>query len=151
MTIMAGKEEILRSITRTRTTAQASDTSERQRAKPARGAEAACRFAIDVARLMRDDKCEEIVVLDLRGVSPICDYFVIGNGTSDRQMQSVADHIKALGKERGEKPYGTSGYDESTWIVVDFVDVVVHLFDGEHRAYYDLDSLWGDSERVDWE
>ncbi|MBK8268005.1 MAG: ribosome silencing factor [Planctomycetes bacterium] len=104
--------------------------TERQRAKPTRGSEAARQFAIDCAKLMRDDKCEEIVVMDLRGISPICDFFVIANGTSDRQMREVADHIKEMGKERGEKPYGVSGYDESTWIVVDYVDVVIHLFDG---------------------
>lgn len=144
---MAGKEELLRSVSRS----GAAPTAELKRVKPARGAEAAREFAVDCARLMHADKCEEIVVLDLRGVSPICDFFVIANGTSDRQMRAVSDHIRELGKERGEKPFGVSGYDEGTWIVVDFVDVIIHLFDGEHRAYYDLDSLWGDGGAVDWE
>lgn len=149
---MPGKEEILKSVARTRRAAVTEPVAtERQRAKPTRGGEAARQFAIDCAKLMRDDKCEEIVVMDLRGISPICDFFVIANGTSDRQMRAVADHIKEMGKERGEKPYGVSGYDESTWIVVDYVDVVIHLFDGEQRAFYDLESLWGDSEKVNWE
>ncbi|HWL95376.1 MAG TPA: ribosome silencing factor, partial [Phycisphaerae bacterium] len=126
-------------------------TEDTKRVKPARGADAAKQFAIDCAKLLQENKCEEIVVLDLRGVSPICDFFVIANGTSDRQMRAVVDHLKELGRERGEKPYGVSGYDESTWIVVDFVDVIIHLFDGENRAYYDLDSLWGDSGQVKWE
>lgn len=127
------------------------ERSARSEAKPARGPEAARAFAVDCARLMRDDRCEEIVVLDLRGVSPVCDFFVIGTGTSDRQMRAVVDHIKEMGRERGETPYRTAGYEEGTWIVVDYVDVVVHLFDGEQRAYYDLDSLWGDSPHVEWE
>lgn len=147
---MTGKDDILKSVSRSRRAPTAVPVDPK-RPKPSRGSDAAKQFAIDCARLLRDDKCEEIVVLDLRGISPICDFFVIANGTSDRQMRAVTDHLKEMGKERGEKPYGVSGYDESTWIVVDYVDVIIHLFDGEHRAYYDLESLWGDSEKVDWE
>lgn len=120
------------------------------RIRPVMTNEAARRFAIDAARLMRDDHCEEIVVLDLIGVSPICDYFVIGTGTSDRQMRAAADHIKHMGAARGEKPYAIDGYQEGAWIIVDFVDTVIHLFDEERRLYYDLDSMWGDRPRLDW-
>lgn len=127
-----------------------SEPSERERARPARSNEAARQFAIECARIMSGDRCEEIVALDLRGVSPVCDFFVIGTGTSDRQMRAVVDHIKAMGKERDETPYSVGGYDEGTWIVIDYVDVIVHLFNEEQRAYYDLDSLWGDSPKVDW-
>jgi ribosome-associated protein len=120
------------------------------RVRPAMTNESARRFAIDCARLMRDDHCEEVVVLDLLGVSPICDYFVIGTGTSDRQMRAVADHIEVMGRQRGEKPYVVEGYEEGVWIIVDYVDTVVHLFDEERRLYYDLDSLWGDRPRINW-
>jgi ribosome-associated protein len=65
-------------------------------------------------------------------------------------MRAVADHLRELGKKRGEEPYSVSGYDEGAWIVVDYVDVVVHLFDAEKRSYYDLESLWGDCPRVEW-
>ncbi len=147
---MAGKQDILKSITN-KSIAPPDEVVERKRVKPARGPEAAKAYAIACARLMHDQKCEEIVVLDLRGVSPICDFFVIANGTSERQMRAVVDHTKKMGKECGEAPYSVSGYDESKWIVVDYVDVIIHLFDGEHRAYYDLDSLWGDGEVIDWE
>lgn len=147
---MAGKQDILKSISM-QGAASAEEASDRKRVKPARGPEAAREFAIDAARLMYENKCEQIVVMDLRGVSPICDFFVIANGTSERQMRAVVDHVKKMGKERGETPYGVSGYDESKWIVVDYVDVIIHLFDGEHRAYYDLDSLWGENEPVDWQ
>ena len=126
------------------------EPSDRQRAKPARSNEAAQRFAVECARTMEDNRCEEITVLDLRGVSPVCDFFVIGTGTSDRQMRAVVDHIKKMGKSQGETPYSVGGYDEVNWIVVDYVDVIVHLFSDDQRAYYDLDSLWGDSPKVDW-
>jgi len=116
-----------------------------------RAVEAARDFAIDIARAAREDQCEDILVLDLRGISPVCDFFVIATGTSDRQMRAVVDHVEEMGKPRGEKPYGIAGYEEGAWIVVDYVDVVVHLFDPEHRLYYDLESLWGDCPRLKWE
>lgn len=120
------------------------------RIRPVMTNEAALRFAIDSARLMREDHCEDVVVLDLVGVSPICDYFVIGTGTSDRQMRAVADHIEEMGRKQGEKPYVVDGYAEGVWIIVDYVDTVIHLFDEERRLYYDLDSLWGDRPRIEW-
>lgn len=126
------------------------DAREALRQRLARAAYAARQYAIDAARLICDEKCEDIIVLDLRGVSTICDYFVIATGTSDRQMRAVADHLRELGKTRGEEPYSVSGYDEGAWIVVDYVDVVVHLFDTEKRSYYDLEALWGDCPRVEW-
>ena len=124
--------------------------AEALRLRVARAAEVARQFAIDAARIMREDQCEDILILDLRGISPICDFFVIATGTSDRQMRAVVDHIEEMGRSRGEKPYGVAGYEEGIWIVVDYVDVVMHLFDPDRRSYYDLESLWGDSPRVEW-
>ena len=121
------------------------------RPKPTRPTEHAKKFAIDCARLMSADHCEDVIILDLVGISPICDYFVIATGTSDRQLRAVADHIETMAKEQGEKPFGVAGYEEGTWVVVDFVDVVIHLFDAERRAYYDLDSLWGDRDKIPWQ
>ncbi len=127
------------------------DVTEPSRPKPTRPTEAACKFAVEAARLMDADHCEDVVVLDLHGISPICDYFVIATGTSDRQMRAVADHTKDMAKaDGGEKPYAVDGYREGMWIVLDYVDVIVHIFDGEHRGYYDLDSLWGDCPKVEW-
>ena len=120
------------------------------RPTPTRSNDAARRFATECARLMQDDHCEDIVILDLSGISPICDFFVIGTGTSDRQIRAVADHIEEMGRKQGERPYGVSGHDEGAWVVVDYVDVVIHLFDAERRLFYDLESLWGDSPRVEW-
>ncbi len=107
-------------------------------------------FAIDCARLFKDDKCENIVVLDVRGRSQVTDYVVIGSGTSDRQMNSAIDDVVELGEQRGFSAMRTSRDDRSTWLLADFVDVVAHLFEPNTRAYYDIEMLWGDSVRVDW-
>jgi len=117
----------------------------------ARKTDDARKFAVAAARLARDDNCEDIVVLDLRGVSPITDYFVIATGTSDRQMRSVADDIAAAGKKADHKLYKMAGQDSAEWIVMDFVDVVVHLFDGQRRKYYDLELIWGEAPKVRWQ
>ena len=100
--------------------------------------------------MIEDDKCDDVVLLDVRGISQVCDYVLIGTGTSERQMKTAAQSVEDLGKERGTPPFRTSGNTGSTWVVVDFVEVVVHLFEPEHRLYYDLESLWGDSRRVTW-
>jgi ribosome-associated protein len=121
------------------------------RSRPVRAAQDAAReFAIAAARLMHADHCEDILLLDLRGISPVCDYFVIGTGTSDRQMRAIADHVKEHGKTVNEVPYGQDGYEDGRWIILDYVDVVIHLFDAENRSYYSLETLWGDSPKVKW-
>jgi ribosome-associated protein len=134
----------------TTTQPEAAEAVAAARPKTAAGSEAGRAFAIDSARLMLADRCEDILVLDLRGVSPVCDYFVIATGTSDRQMRSVGAHIEDTARQRGEKPFATAGYQEGRWIVLDYVDVVIHLFDGEYRAYYNLETLWGDCPKVEW-
>jgi ribosome-associated protein len=108
-------------------------------------------FAIDAARLVRDDKCDDVVLLDVRGVSQITDYILIGTGTSDRQMHSVLKHVEDLAKERNMSVVRTTSDERSTWLIADFVDLIVHLFEPNTRAHYDLEALWGDSERVEWE
>lgn len=108
-------------------------------------------FAVQLARLAADNRAEDVIVLDLRSLSAIADFFVIATGTSDRQLQAIADIVQSEARAFGEKPYGVSGYENGTWVLVDFVDVVLHLFDLEHRSYYDLELLWGGAPRIDWE
>jgi ribosome-associated protein len=107
-------------------------------------------FAITAAKIAQERHCTDIVVLDLRGLSPATDYFVIATGTSNRQMRTVADEISAAGRAQGFSRFGRAGYEQARWILLDFVDVVVHLFDPEYRQYYDLDLLWGDAEKIDY-
>jgi len=107
-------------------------------------------FAQVAAKLAAERHCTDIAVLDLQGTSPATDYFVIATGTSGRQMRTVADEISEAGRDGGFKRFGRAGYDQGRWILLDFVDVVVHLFDSEYRDYYDLELLWGDAERIDY-
>ena len=108
------------------------------------------RFAIEAARLCADLKCDQVALLDVRGRSQVCEYMVVANGTSDRQMRSVADDLKELGGELGMDRWKRDRDSGGTWVVADFVDVVVHLFEPGQRAWYDLDGLWADAPRVDW-
>ena len=75
---------------------------------------------------------------------------MIATGTSDRQLRAIAEHAEAYGAQTGQRIYGRSGYENATWLLVDYVDVVLHLFDAERRQYYDLELLWGDAPRVEW-
>jgi ribosome-associated protein len=88
--------------------------------------------------------------MDVRGLSPITDFFVLATGTSARQMRTVMDEIQEFGPTKGYAPVSTSGYEGETWLLCDMVDVVVHVFNQESRMFYDLDSLWGDAKRVEW-
>lgn len=113
-------------------------------------AEEARRFCIEVANLMTDLKCEDVLVLDVRERSQVTDFIVIGAGTSERQMRSVADDVVELGVESGHHAFRTNRESSAGWVVVDFIDVTVHLFEPNLRAYYDLESLWSDAPRIDW-
>jgi ribosome-associated protein len=95
-----------------------------------------------------DRRCNDIVVLDLRGKSPATDYFVIATGTSDRQRRTVADEICEAARGHGLQRFGRAGYEQARWILLDFIDVVIHIFDREYRDYYDLELLWGDAEKL---
>lgn len=100
---------------------------------------------------MANTRCHEVVLLDVRHLSPVTDYFVIASGTSARQMRSAADAAAELGEERDYKPMGRAGYEGESWLLIDFVDVVLHVFNDESRSFYDLDGLWGDAPRIQWE
>ena len=108
------------------------------------------RFAIDAARMLRDHKCEHVVLLDVRELSQVTDFIIIGSGTSQRQMASTLDHLEDLCKASGFNRHTESRDDRSLWLLADFVDVVVHLFEPNTRAHYDLEMLWGDAPRVEW-
>ena len=126
--------------------------------KPARSAhktvppsDATPDLAIEIARLLRDDKCEDVLVLDLRGRSQITDFFVIATGTSQRQMRSVGQHVEAMASDQKAHVFRSNLSDrDSSWYVIDISGVIVHLFESHTRSYYDLEMLWGDADRVEW-
>ncbi len=105
-------------------------------------------FALVAANIAADRNCTDIVVLDLKGKSPATDYFVIVTGTSDRQMRAVANEICEEARKQGMERFGRAGYEQGRWILLDYVDVVIHIFDTEYRDYYDLELLWGDAKRL---
>lgn len=110
------------------------------------------RFVIEAARLIDDSNGEDVVVFDVRERSQVTDYLVIASGTSDRQIRSVGDEVSHLGK--GKFKFERFGRDEdgpSKWLVLDFVDVVIHLFEPVTRAFYDLEMLWGDAPQIVWQ
>lgn len=121
-------------------------------ARASRGAKSdvARAFAIEAARLMHDDKCENVVVLDVRPKSQVTDYIVIGTGTSERQMRSVLHHVQELGDQTGYTVFRSSTDERATWLLADFVNVVVHVFEPNTRAHYDLEMMWGDAKHVVW-
>ncbi|HIJ67731.1 MAG TPA: ribosome silencing factor [Planctomycetes bacterium] len=105
-------------------------------------------FAVAAAKIAAERHCKDIEVLDLRGKSPVTNYFVIATGTSPRQGRTVADEISDYAKQTGFERFGQAGYEQGRWILMDYVEVVVHIFDDEYREYYDLEILWGDAKKV---
>ncbi|MGB7157089.1 MAG: ribosome silencing factor [Tepidisphaeraceae bacterium] len=119
-------------------------------APPASRTEAARKFAIDVATLAANTRCHNVVILDVRGISPVTDYFVLATGTSPRQMKSVCDEAGEFGDTQNYAPLNQCGTEGDSWMLIDFVDVVLHVFSQESRMFYDLDGLWGDARKVEW-
>ncbi|MBN1514018.1 MAG: ribosome silencing factor [Phycisphaerae bacterium] len=108
-------------------------------------------LAVRAARAVHDHRAEDVVVLDLRGKCSVTDFFVICSGTSDRQMRAAFDAAEDAGRQCGWRPFGSAGYESATWMLLDFVDVVIHIFAPAYRQYYDLELLWGDAPRVEWD
>ncbi|MEA2520651.1 MAG: ribosome-associated protein [Actinomycetota bacterium] len=107
--------------------------------------------AIAAARAAADKQSTDIVVLDVHDIIVITDYFVICSAGTQRQVRAVIDAIEASLKELGVKPLRREGEPEAGWWLLDYVDVVVHVFGEEEREYYDLERLWKDADRVNWE
>jgi ribosome-associated protein len=103
------------------------------------------------ARTAADNKARDVLVLDMRGITPLFDYFVIATGTSRRQIHTLAEEIDAAMRAEGDVRLGIEGYEASRWVVQDYGDIVVHLFDPDTRGYYCLEDLWADAPRLDWE
>lgn len=120
-------------------------------AKHAKSDQIARKLAVAAARVAHDNNAEDITILDLRGVSPVTDYFLICTGTSDRQIRALAEHIEEHGKSMGQPVWRVAGKDKADWVLLDFVDVVVHLFAESRRKHYDLELIWGEVPRVRWQ
>lgn len=108
-------------------------------------------FAIAAARMAAHTHCRQVMVLDVRGLSPVADFFIIATGTSPRQMRSVCDDIDELAHQHNYKLLHHAGLDSESWVVADYVEVIVHVFSADARQFYDLEGLWGDAKLISWE
>lgn len=102
------------------------------------------------ARIAEENRAKDVLLLDLRGVTPLLDFFVIATANSRRQANAVAGEIDAEMKKIGELKLGLEGSEEGRWILIDYGDFVVHIFSGDGRAYYALEEVWGDAPRLEW-
>ena len=108
--------------------------------------------ALLAAQVAADNRAQNIVILDLRNLTQIFDYFVIASGTSRRQLHAVSEEIDSVLENRlGDKRLSISGYQESRWIVLDYGDIIIHLFEPETREFYALEELWAKGEVVPFE
>jgi ribosome-associated protein len=106
-------------------------------------------LALAAAGTAADNRGQDIVVLDMRPLTPVFDYFVLVSGSSRRQLHAISEEIDhTLEDDLGDQRMGIEGYNESHWILLDYGSVVIHLFDAETRRFYALEDLWGTAQRV---
>ena len=105
-------------------------------------------FAQRAAQVAIDNKAQDVVLLDLRGVTDMTDFFLIASGTSDTHGRAVGEHIIAELKKEGFPVHHVEGLEKGRWVLLDFVDFVVHIFHPTLRNFYQLERLWGDAAEV---
>ncbi len=120
-------------------------TAERGRTPDSRGV---ARLA---ARAAAAKQATDVVILDVRDLIVITDYFVIASGQTERQVRTIVEEVERQLRRCGARPVRREGEQEGRWVLLDYVDVVVHVFGQEEREYYDLERLWRDAPRVGWE
>jgi len=126
-----------------------SESAVRPEASAGSASGAALRRALVAARTAAENRGQNVVVLDMRELTAMFDYFVLASGTSRRQLHAMSEEIDhALEQGLGDRRLGIEGYEESRWILLDYGDVVIHLFEPETRDYYALEELWGLAKRV---
>ncbi|MBE6185078.1 ribosome silencing factor [Heyndrickxia ginsengihumi] len=101
-----------------------------------------------VVKACDDKQAEDIVVLNMQGLSLIADYFLVCNGNSNKQIQAIAREVKEKVEELGGEVKRMEGYDEGKWVLIDLGDVVAHIFNRDERSYYNLERLWGDAPSI---
>ena len=112
-------------------------------------ADMALQRALLAAQTAEDNRGVDIVVLDMRELTSLFDFFVLATGSSRRQLHAMSEEIDhALEDRMGDRRMGIEGYEESRWILLDYGDIVIHLFEPETREYYALEELWGQAKRV---
>lgn len=132
--------------TEKRTTAAAPARAAAKRRKP--------KLPADVAKAVNaalDKKAQDVVVLDLRGTPAFTDFFVLCSGLNQRQVKAIADSVEETLRAAKVRPAHVEGYDRADWVLLDFFDFIVHVFTPQTRAFYGLERLWGDAEKIEVE
>lgn len=106
-------------------------------------------LANNVTELIFSKKGTDVKILDLRELTTIADFFVICSGDSDTQVKAIADEVDKKLRDEGIKSWHTEGYNSLNWVLIDYVDVIVHVFKKEAREFYNLEKLWGDAPTVE--
>ena len=105
---------------------------------------------VKIACKALDDKlAEDIKVIDIRGISVVADYFIIANGSSESQVQAMVDNVEEEMHKAGYSLKQREGYGSGNWVLLDFGDVIVHVFDKENRLFYDLERIWRDGKNIE--
>jgi ribosome-associated protein len=104
--------------------------------------------ALLAAEIIMERKAVDPVLFDVEGLTSITDYFLIASGNSSRQVQAIGRHLQKTMKEKGQKAYGIEGEQEGQWILIDYGDLVVHIFYQPVREFYDLEGLWSEAPKV---
>ena len=106
-------------------------------------------LANEIAQLTLSKKAERIIIMDVRGITSITDYFVVCSASSDKQVKAIAEAVVDGLDEKNIKPWHKEGFDSLRWILLDYIDVVVHIFYEEAREHYALERLWGDAKIIE--
>ena len=107
-------------------------------------------IALTAARAAAAKQATDVTILDVHDLIVITDYFVIASGETDRQVKTILEEVERAVRDLGEKPVRREGDADSRWVLLDYIDVVVHVFAQEEREYYDLERLWRDAPRLGW-
>ena len=99
-----------------------------------------------IAKLMLEKKAIEIKIFDVRKITSMTDYFIVCTSESEPQTKAITSHIERTGKKRGVKPVNIEGQNRNEWVLMDYINFIVHIFSKDKRSFYDLDRLWGDAK-----
>ncbi|MGP4041789.1 ribosome silencing factor [Gracilibacillus sp. D59] len=102
-----------------------------------------------IAKACDDKRAEDIILLDMQNVSLIADYFLICEGTNERQVQAIAREVKDIAEDQNIDVKRMEGFDQARWVLVDLGDLVCHVFHRDERGYYNLEKLWGDAPQLE--
>ncbi|MCK8060686.1 MULTISPECIES: ribosome silencing factor [unclassified Fusibacter] len=106
-------------------------------------------LALEIAEFIDDKKGEDIIILDLRGKSSLTDFFVIATGLNDRNTAAIAHHVEDMLEKKGIEIHHKEGHRAGEWVVLDYIDIIVHIFNEEKREYYSIERIWQDAERIE--